>query len=323
MEYYMEKLRNAARTALQTSIKLTARESLMILTDDNKKRIGEAFYEEGRIVTEDILMVVMPAAEVNGQAPPTAVADLMSRFDVVICPTTKSVTHTDAKRNACNQGSRVVTMPGITEDCMVRTLKADYNRIAERTYKISEILEEGKSVHISTSLGTDLTMSIDGIEPISSTGLIDVPGKGGNLPSGESFLMPVEGSTNGVAFIDGALAGIGKIESGPVKVVIKDGFATEISGGREAEQLVAQLDPLGHDARNIAELGIGTNHEARVTGMILEDEKVMGTVHIAFGNNISMGGTFNVGVHIDGVIMNPTVRIDDRLILDNGKLLAG
>lgn len=318
----MENLRNAARTALQTSLKLSGQETLLILTDDQKKLIGEAFYTEGQTMASEVLMTVMPPAEVNGQEPPPAVADLMSRYDVVICPTTKSVTHTDARRNACKKGSRVATMPGITEECMIRTLKADYSKIAERTYKVSEILHKGKIARLETALGTDLTMSIEGIEPISSTGLIDVPGKGGNLPSGESFLMPAEHTSNGVAYIDGSLAGIGKIESQPLQVVIKDGYAVDILGGPEAEELLKQLDSLGKPARNIAELGVGTNHEARVTGMILEDEKVMGTVHIAFGNNISMGGTCDVGIHIDGVILNPTLYIDEIKLLKNGTLLV-
>ena len=72
---------------------------------------------------------------------------------------------------------------------------------------------------------------------------------------------------------------------------------------------------------NVAELGIGTNHEAQISGHILEDEKVMGTIHVAFGNNISMGGTCNVGIHIDGVVTKPTVYIDEQKIMEDGKLL--
>jgi len=316
----MNTLKMAAQTALQTSIKLRKNERLLIITDDNKKEIASSFYEVGRAMTDNILMVIMPPSEINGQEPPGSVADLMLEYDVIICPTTKSLTHTDARRNACKKGNRVATMPGITEDCMVRTLKADYNIIAGRTYKVSEILDKGKTARVTTAMGTDLEMSIENITAISSTGLIDESGKGGNLPSGESFLMPVEGSTNGIAVIDGALAGIGKINEQPVKVEIKDGYAVKIVGGREADLLNEQLSALGKPAFNIAELGIGTNHEARITGMILEDEKVMGTIHIAFGNNISMGGSHSVGIHIDGVIKNPTVKIDESLILDDGKL---
>jgi leucyl aminopeptidase (aminopeptidase T) len=316
----MNALNNAAQIALATSLKFNEKERLLIITDDNKKAIGSAFYEEGQKITKEVLLVILPPAQVNGQEPPGSVAKLMLEYDAIICPTTKSLTHTDAKRNACKKGNRVATMPGITEDCMIRTLNADYNVIADRTYKVSEILDKGKIAHITTQLGTNLEMSIENIKAISSTGLIDSPGKGGNLPSGESFLMPVEGTTKGRAFIDGALAGIGKIKKEPVQVEIKDGYAVNIEGGDEAALLNEQLTALGKPAFNIAELGIGTNHEAKITGMILEDEKVMGTVHIAFGNNISMGGTHSVGIHIDGVIQNPTVYIDDYLLLKNGTL---
>ena len=86
------------------------------------------------------------------------------------------------------------------------------------------------------------------------------------------------------------MAGIG-VTSQPIRIVVKDGYATDISGGGEAEQLIALLEPHGRDGRNVAEFGIGTNDRARLSGVILEDEKVMGTIHIAFGDNKSMGGT--------------------------------
>jgi len=66
---------------------------------------------------------------------------------------------------------------------------------------------------------------------------------------------------------------------------------------------------------------VGTNDAAQIIGNILEDEKVMGTIHIAFGNNVSMGGTVNVPIHLDGIIQSPTVELDGRLLMDNGRLL--
>ena len=318
----MQEMKQAARTALTTCLGLKGDESLLIVTDDNKLAIGKALYEEGQNLAREALMLVMPPAEVNGQEPPPAVAEMMTRHDVVVCPTTKSVTHTDARRKACKQGARVATMPGITEDIMIRTLKADYNEIARRTLKLSEILDAGRIARVTTSSGTDIVLPIEGIKAISSTGLILEKGQGGNLPSGESFLMPEEGKSNGVFYIDASVATIGKIETQPIKVVVENGYAVSIEGGREAEKLRAALEPFGQAGRTIAELGIGTNHEASITGLILEDEKVMGTIHIAFGNNISMGGTCNVGVHIDGVITRPTVYVDERCIMDEGKLLV-
>jgi len=317
----MNPLEKSAYTALTVCLDLKKDESLLVITDDNKLNIGKALYDVGRDLSKNTLLALMPPATVNGAEPPAAVADLMAQFDVVVCPTTKSLTHTNARRNACSKGARVATMPGISEEIMARTLKADYDLIAERTLKVSQILDKGKKAVITSALGTNLILPIDGIKAISSTGLIKNRGQGGNLPSGESFLMPEEGKSEGVIYIDGSLAGIGKITDEPVVVTIKDGFAVKFEGGKQAQELFNQLNPLGEKAMNVAELGIGTNHEAVISGQILEDEKVMGTIHVAFGNNIGMGGSCDVGIHIDGVITNPTVMVDEVLLMENGKLM--
>ncbi|HES59139.1 MAG TPA: aminopeptidase [Caldithrix sp.] len=318
----MNDLQQAAKTALLSCLGLKKDETLMILTDDNKISIGTALYEVGQKLCREAVLVQMPPAEINGQEPSAPIATMMLEYDVIVCPTTKSVTHTDARRNACKKGARVATMPNITEDIMIRGLKADYQKIAERTLKLSAVLDEGKIARIITPLGTDLTMPIESVKAISSTGLLLEKGMGGNLPSGESFLMPEEGKSQGVLYIDAAVAGIGKIQSQPIKVIIKDGYAVDFSGGPEALELEASLRKFDKPGMNVAELGIGTNHEASVSGNILEDEKVMGTIHVAFGNNISMGGTCNVGIHIDGVVTKPTVFIDNKKIMDNGLLLV-
>jgi len=314
-------LENSAYTALITCLDLKKDESLLIITDDNKLKIGKALYTIGKGLSKEALLIVMPPANVNGEEPPLSIAALMGQYDVVVCPTSKSLTHTNARRNACKKGARVATMPGISEDIMARTLKADYELIADRTLKISKILDKGKKAVITSDLGTNLIMPIDGITAISSTGLIKNRGQGGNLPSGESFLMPEEGKSEGIIYIDGSLAGIGKIKGNPVIVTIKNGYANKFDGGEQAQELFKQLNTLGKKAMNVAELGIGTNHEATISGQILEDEKVMGTIHVAFGNNIGMGGTCDVGIHIDGVITNPTVMIDDIMLMKQGKLL--
>ena len=314
-------LLQAAKTALTTCMALNKDETLLIVTDDNKEEIGKALYQIGKDLAKETLLLVMPPARVNGQEPAAAVTDLMARYDVVVCPTTKSLTHTEAKRNACKTGARVATMPGISVDIMTRTLKADYNLIAERTYTLSEILDRGKVARVTTALGTDLTLPIEGVKAISSTGLVREKGKGGNLPSGESFLMPEEGKAQGTLVIDASVATIGKITGEPIKVTIEHGYAVKFAGGTQAKQLESMLAEFGKAGMNVAELGIGTNHAAEISGQILEDEKVMGTIHIAFGNNVSMGGTCNVGIHIDCVVYKPTVYIDDQKIMENGKLL--
>jgi aminopeptidase len=315
----MDDLYQAALIALRDCMGVKSNETLLVLSDDQTHSIGNALFETGKKLSKECVWTVIAERKVNGEDPPPAIAELMKLFDVVICPTAKSLTHTNARRNACAAGARVGTMPGINEEVMIRTLKANYHKIAERTYILSELLEKGREVHITTALGTDIRIPIDGIHAISSTGLVLESGKFGNLPSGESYLMPVEGKTQGVFFVDGSFAGVGKIGKDPIKISVRDGFAEKIEGGEEARILNEILKPLGKKAYNIAELGIGTNDEAIITGKILEDEKVMGTVHIALGNNKSMGGTCDVGIHLDGVMLEPTVSIDGKILMQVGK----
>ncbi len=311
----------SALIALRDCMNVGKKETLLVLTDDATAPIGAALFEQGKTLAADTALVIMPERPVNGAEPPDVLAQLMQQYDVVICPTRKSLTHTNARRNACKAGARVGTMPGISEEVMIRTLKADYHRIAERTGKLTAILDQTDLVRVTTPLGTDISLPIAGISAISSTGLVTEKGSFGNLPSGESYLAPEEGKSNGVFVVDGSFAGIGKIGEKPIRITVEDGYALNIEGGREAQQLNDMLEPFGREGRNIAELGIGTNDQAIITGQILEDEKVMGTVHIALGNNLSMGGTCKVGIHVDGVFTAPTVYAGDRLLMQDGKLL--
>jgi leucyl aminopeptidase (aminopeptidase T) len=316
----MNDLEEAALIALRDCMAVKPEETVLIITDTSRRKIGQALFEIAKDIAKEPIILEMKEREINGQEPPDLVAEMMKFSDVVICPTSKSLTHTEARREACKAGRRVGTMPGITEEVMIRTMSADYHKIAEKTYKVSELLDNGKLAHLTTPLGTDIQIPISGIKAISSTGLITKSGTFGNLPSGESYLMPVEGKSEGIFIVDGSMAGIGKIEDRPIKITVKKGLAVDISGGREAKQLNEMVEKVGEQGRNLAELGVGTNYMAIITGEILEDEKVAGTVHLALGNNVSMGGSVNVGFHVDGIITQPTLRIDNHVLLDNGKL---
>jgi leucyl aminopeptidase (aminopeptidase T) len=245
----------------------------------------------------------------------------MKQVDVVLCPTSKSLTHTDARRAASAAGVRVGTLPGVTEDIMVRCMNADYKGIAERTLRICELMEQTSVIRVEAPGGTDITMPITGRTAHASTGLFREKGQWGNLPTGEAYLAPLEGQSSGVVVVDGSMASVGVI-SQPIHITVVDGFATDITGGPEAERLIALLEPHGRDGRNVAEFGIGTNDRAKLTGVILEDEKVMGTIHIAFGDNKSMGGSVRVASHLDGLVRQPTVWFDDRRIMDAGRFIV-
>jgi leucyl aminopeptidase (aminopeptidase T) len=314
-------LEAAARTALETCLAMKAGETVLVITDEPKREIGAAIWRMAKSLgAEAMLAEIIPRSR-NGEEPPAPIAALMAASSVVLCPTSKSLTHTAARREACAHGARIATLPGVTEDMMIRCLSADYQAIAERSKRLSEALESGSEVHVTSPAGTDIGLVRGDRHAKPDTGLYHAAGEYGNLPAGETFFAPIEGTAHGVIVFDGAMAGVGKVNK-PIRLVVRDGLAVEITGGEEAKQLNALINPLGEAARNIAELGIGTNDRARITGIILEDEKVMGTVHIALGDNMSMGGAVSVPSHLDGLIMQPTVYVEGRKIMDAGKLLV-
>ncbi len=315
-------LLSASVIAIRDCLGAKPGESVLVVTDEPLRHIGYALREAAKGLGHDVMLVEMLPRATNGEEPPPPIAGLMTRVDVVLCPTSKSLTHTNARRAASAAGARVATLPGVTEDIMVRCMNADYHRIAERTHRLCALLEQTEVVRVRAPAGTDIELPISGRHAHASSGLFREKGQWGNLPTGEAYLAPLEGQSNGIVVVDGSMAGIG-VATEPIRIVVENGYATAISGGREAEKLVAMLEPFGADGRNVAEFGVGTNDRARLTGVILEDEKVMGTIHIAFGDNKSMGGSVGVASHLDGLITHPTVWFDDRMILDAGRLLVG
>jgi len=269
-------------------------------------------------LAREVVLIEYGERDLNGQEPPAPVPTAMAAVNVVLAVTSKSITHTAARRAATAAGARVATMPGITADCLIRTMNADYHAIADRTRRVAELLTRARVARLTTRLGTDITLPIAGIAAIASTGLILEAGEWGNLPSGEAYLRPEEGKSEGVVVVDGALAGVGMVTE-PVRITVKAGVAVEIAGGEAAERFAAQLDHVGRLARTVAELGVGTNDRAVLTGKILEDEKILGTVHVAFGNNASMGGSVDIPFHVDGIILKPTLTLDGEPLLVDGR----
>ncbi len=315
----MDDLLIAARTALSDCARVRKGENVVVICDAPLREIGIAFWEAAmQLETDAIFCEIIPRSS-NGEEPPKPVAALLASCDVFMIPTSRSLTHTDARRKACERGARGATLPNITQDTMKRTLIADYRKIEQRTKHVAEAIRGAKEARVVTELGTDITMKIFGRDCKLDTGIIDQPGLFTNLPAGEAYLAPIEGTANGRLIADGSCAGVGMI-SQPIVIVVEDGFAKKITGGDEAEKLNKLVDRFGKDARNIAELGIGTNDKAILSGSVLEDEKVMGTVHIALGDNISMGGNVSVPSHLDLIIKNPTLIIDGKEIITKGKL---
>nr|WP_217437992.1 MULTISPECIES: aminopeptidase [unclassified Brevibacillus] len=297
---------------------LQANETFLVVADERKRDIGEALWEAGKQLGAEAMLMVMKEREKSGQEPPAAVAAAMKSADVVVCVTQHSLTHTKARKEAAANGTRLATMPAITEDMFLAgAISADYTQVKALTERVTEMLTRASTVRIEKA-GKSLTFSIADRNGVPSTGMYVNPGESGNLPSGEAYIAPLEGTAEGQILVDGSIAGIGKIDS-PLLLTVQNGRITEAEG-TAGERLLQMLGD--QDGRMLGEFGIGTNDKARITGVVLEDEKVYGTIHVAFGSNNTFGGTLVAGVHIDLVVKEPDVYLDDKCIMKSGKLLT-
>ena len=231
---------SACRIALVECMGLRDGEKVAVITDEPCRTIGMALFETARNLGNETLLVEIVPRKINGEEPPRAVAELMKQMDVVLCATSKSLTHTSARRAAKELGVRVATLPGINEEIFVRCMNADYGRIAELTNRLCALLDEASVIRVTGPSGTDITLPKKGRKALASHGLFRSRGEGGNLPTGEAYLAPLEGQSNGVVVADGSFAGIGKL-SEPIRIEVKDGFAIAISGGEQARELERML----------------------------------------------------------------------------------
>lgn len=316
----MEKLQQAAGVVLRDCMAVKPGETVLIIVDAPKREIGRVLYDQAEEMGAEALLMEMLPRENHGVEPPQAVAEAMKVADVIIIPTSKSLSHTDARRNANERGARIATMPDITAEMMARTLASGYSEIAGRCLHYADVLSQGQEVHLVTPAGTDLSFSIKDRKAFPDTGLVHSPGDFSNLPAGEAYIAPVEGTAKGKLVVDGTMTGAGRLNS-PIVMEVKEGFVTAVTGGQEAEQLETIISRYGREGRNIAELGIGLNDQARITGHPLEDEKVLGTVHVALGDNSTFGGTVSVPSHLDGILLQPTLTVDGREVIKAGKLV--
>ncbi|MDR0388832.1 MAG: peptidase M17 [Spirochaetaceae bacterium] len=231
---------------------------------------------------------------------------------------------------------RAFWSPGTTVDSFVRTVPIDYALLKARCAAIKKVLDQALSVHISAPGGTDVCFGLAGREAKLDDGDFSRPGSGGNLPAGEVFISPENGTASGVIVFDGSISLHDRdiLIREPIHCTLKDGFITGISGGGDAKELLKTVTlaerrarsyeaqgklPQGagernaKNARNIGEIGIGLNPKARVSGHMLEDEKAFETCHFAVGHNYD--GDAPALIHLDGLVYRPTI----SAVLKNGK----
>jgi leucyl aminopeptidase (aminopeptidase T) len=205
-------------------------------------------------------------------------------------------------------------MPGVTQDMLGRVMAVDFETMARRSRDIARLLSEGQTARLSCPRGSDFTANLAGRTGIADDGDLVAPGAFGNLPCGEGFISPAGGEGT---LVVSSLAALG-LSSEPAALTVSGGRLVSAAGGLGPEFL-ARLRSHGELGCNLAELGVGTNDCAELTGNVLEDEKILGTVHIAFGASAGIGGTVSVPVHLDAVVLDATLHVDGQTVLEDGR----
>jgi len=248
-----------------------------------------------------------------------------SAVNAVIALSNYSTSHTQFRNfltGLC--GSRYASMPLFDFAMIEGPMGTDWKALSKKTLAIAKMVNKAETVEVATPNGSGLTVSKKGRKALADTGILTKSGAFGNLPAGEVFFAPLEGNAQGVLVLEWAPT---RQLNKPVTLLIKDGIVQEVSGDDPYAAVLKAKLAERPDNRNIAELGIGTNSMAKRPDNILESEKILGTIHVALGDNSSFGGKISTPFHQDFVFFRPTVTLvgkdNSRIcLLKNGRLCA-
>jgi leucyl aminopeptidase (aminopeptidase T) len=318
--YELELIQSAEKLAREV-IHVKKEHKVLVVTDYEKLKVGNAFALTCRGLGAETVIAIMPLTGEHGSEPPATIAAAMKAADIVFAPTTHAITHTRARLEAFASGAKVVILRGVTEDMMVKgAMTADFQKLKKRTQAIAQVLTDASEIRVNSDSGTDVTFSVAGRNAFSLDGFFHDDYGFATLPPGEAPICPVEGTMNGILVFDYSMDGIGKLNQ-PLKLEVEKGEVVSVSGGVEDVQFLEQIFARDATARNIAEFAIGTNPNARLIGNLAEDKKLAGTVHFAIGDNESLGGVVRSSIHLDGLMLKPTVLADQQPLVQKGKLV--
>ncbi len=279
-----------------------------------------------RLASDGILSDMLKktaTAEQLASAERIVLAGKEAAADVIVAMANNSTSHTRFRALANVAGARFASLPNFDPEMFFTSMRVDWHLLAERTARLAAAVNEAVEITVACRNGTRMRFDKRGRDAKGDDGLLTAPGSFGNLPAGEVYLAPLEGTSEGVMVIE--YAPTRKLAS-PLELVVKGGMAAEIRGDEPYRAKLEEKFAESGKNRNIAELGIGTNDRATRPDNILEAEKIMGTIHIALGDNTGFGGSVSTPFHEDYVFYQPTLtalREDgtSRVLLQDGKLL--
>ena len=310
----------ATKNALENVLEASRDEKILIVCDDEKAEVGEAF-ETGALALDldTELIILEKTREPRTEIPEKLHEILNQKPDIYINLLRGNREETPfriklIKMETGDRRARLGHCPGVTLDMLTEGALAltpqEHKNMQGHAERLIHALEGTETVEIRNPKGTDLTLSTKNRKFLTDTKLDWKSMKWMNLPTGEVIVAPVEDSLNGKLVCDMVIGGIGKLRR-PVEVVTKDGRA-EGAFSQDSDHLRRIEETFATDSWSdvVGEFAFGINPKARFVNEFLEAEKILGTVHVAFGANTDMPGGENPSKnHMDILISNPTVKV--------------
>lgn len=313
------------RKVIQHNGRVQRGERAVVITNPEMQAIAELLVAELARQGADVRLHVVPRRLHDGQEPPAEAAAAMLEAGVIFSPVSVSITHTRAMRAALARGARAILMTAHNERVLgcPALLETDFVAQAPVAHAIGAAFQSGQVAHLTSDLGTNLRLPIAG-RPVNILTGVPGPGELAPVPTIETNVVPVHGASEGVLVADGSIPylGIGVLTE-PVVCVIERGYIVKIKGGEQARRFEAALR--SHDNRecfNVAELGVGLNPHATLSGFMLEDEGVLGSIHIGIGTSLTLGGEIVAPTHYDLVMLRAKLAVDGRTVMENCQVRA-
>lgn len=242
---------------------------------------------------------------------------------IIIAMSNNSTSHTRYRALANDVGARFASLPHFDPDMFHSSMTVDWNALAERTARLVEAVNRAEWIRVTTPNGTDMMICKQGRQAEGDDGLLTAAGSFGNLPAGEAYFAPLEGTCHGTMVIEWGPTR--KLDE-PLRLTVEKGVVVNIAGSDQHRLKLEAKFAENANCRNIAELGIGTNDKASRPDNVLEAEKILGTIHIALGDNSGFGGKISAPFHEDYVFYQPTLTAimedgSERVIIDGGRML--
>jgi leucyl aminopeptidase (aminopeptidase T) len=243
---------------------------------------------------------------------------------IIIALANNSTSHTRYRALACAAGCRFASLPHFDPEMFHTSMTVEWGALAARTARLVAAVNKAEWIRVTTPNGTDMTICKQGRHAEGDDGLLTAPGSFGNLPAGEAYLAPLEGKSHGKMVIEWGPTR--KLDE-PLCLTVENGVVVGIEGNDNHRDKLEAKFVENNNCRNIAELGIGTNEKASRPDNVLEAEKILGTIHIALGDNTGFGGTVSAPFHEDYVFYQPTLTAimadkSEQIIIDAGNLLV-